>query len=243
VSARIAIKSARFKNARLWVTLRTSARIRFGPAGKRVDSGLGRGPTRPVEHSARHQSPQPGLADWPRETDRIGTCCTHGQSGAETPSQTRLSFLTRVFGLGIRSPKADRAGSFGSGGCGGRSEWSQGTEAADEDGTKCRRLHEDSEDCRFAARAIFAIFVQSSCNRSRNASIGCMSGVPMRTASRWSLEPGCGCGRRGTLPPFRSGHRPNRARPRRAMCFLRLNHAIKSSGLVECESEGRYPDF
>jgi hypothetical protein len=103
-------------------------------------------------------------------------CWSGGQSGAETPSQTRLSFLIRVFGLGVGSPKAGQVGSFGSGGCGGRSEWSQGIEAADEDGTTCRRLHEDGEDCTHGEPAIFAIFVHSSCNLSRSARTACMSG-------------------------------------------------------------------
>ncbi len=102
------------------------------------------------ETSGRSQA----CADWPREKDRIGTCWTGGQSGAETPSQTRLSFLTRVFGLGIGSPKAGRVGSFGSRGCGGRSEWSQGIEAADEDCTKMAKI----------ARAANLQSSPSSCN-------------------------------------------------------------------------------
>jgi hypothetical protein len=164
------------KNARFWVTLGTSARIRFAPAGKRVAVGPGQAPTRPVEHSARHEWPKPGRADWPSENNRIGTYWTGGQSAADTPSQIRLSFLTRVLGLGIGSPKVGRAGFFGSGGCGGRSRWSQGIKATDEDGTNCRRLHEDSEDCTRSEPAIFAIFVQSSCTLSRSVRTGCMSG-------------------------------------------------------------------
>jgi len=53
---------------------------------------------------------------------------------------TGRAFLTRVFGLGIGSRKAGRAGCFGSGGCGGRSEWSRCIEAATEDCTKVPKM-------------------------------------------------------------------------------------------------------